>query len=340
MSRYSNSSISNFQSCPLKFRYRNLLHLQPVEGDNNDLIFGRAMHKALESIYTDGDLKKAQQVLRDSYPVEDPNDLAKTLNNGLYTLKAYTDFYNWDPNWKVISCEDMDATEDDFVLKLDLVIEDTQNGGIYGVDHKFTKNKLDYKFFSKFNPNSQVTQYVRYIKEKYGACDGFIINAVQLSWLQEKDKAGRSNAKLFNITDPNRLTYSNRSVGYSKYYKKEMCYAWGLQIFFERQIITRTQQQIDQEQQSKNYWIARIEEAKASGIWGMNTGQCFLCEFQSACGAGWDWEHDESLIKNLFRQVCDTWIPEKQAHCSNDLDHDGPHSSAIQQASPVEFEVE
>lgn len=305
--RYSNSSIQNFQQCPLKFRYRNLLHLQPVEGDNNDLVFGKAMHKALETLYTTDDLSKAKESLREHYPNQiNPSDLAKTLPNGLYTLDKYVEHYRWDKNWEIVAAEEMDSTEDRYVVKLDLVVRDTDTGSIYGVDHKISGNYLDYKFFNRFNPNSQVTQYVRYIKEKYGACDGFIINALGFKYRSRK-------------------------------YKDEPAGFW---CAFERQVVTRSQQQIDQDQISKQYWIDRIEEARASGVWGMNTSQCFLCEYQPACSAGWDWEHDAQLITNVFKQVCDKWISAQDAHCNLDLGHDTDHDFVLDTAAPTEFQVE
>lgn len=310
MARYSNSYINSFTQCPLRCRYKHDLHLRPADDATSEhhLTFGRAGHKAFESLYTEGDAAKAKEIFRHFYPVQiDPNDFAKTADNACFTIDMYVKTYDWDKQWKVLAIEEMDHTEDNYTVKLDLVVEDTRNGDILGVDHKFTGSYLDYKFFSKFNPNSQVTQYFRYIKEKYGHCDGFVINAVGMKYRQR--------------------AYKGESAGF-----------W---CAFERQVMNRTPQQIEQEQQSKDYWIERIEHAKQSGIWGMNTSQCFLCEYQAACAAGWDWEHDSELIKTLFKQVCDKWIPEQQSHCLLELGHEDDHDGSIKaMAQTMEFEVD
>lgn len=307
MSRYSNSYINQFQSCPLSCHYRYDLKLRPVEGNTHDLAWGHAFHKALEVIYLEGDLPKAQDVFRLAYPVQlDPNDFAKTQENGVWALEKYVENYHWDKNWRVVSTEEMDSTEDGFVVKLDLVIEDTDTGSLYGCDHKTTKSYLDYRYFGRFNPNSQITQYVRYIKERYGRCDGFIVNAVRVYYMQRKS--------------------AQRAAGAG--------------VEFERVVLNRTEQQIEQEQESKNYWIDRVEHAKSTGVWGMNTNNCWRCEFQEACSAGWDWENDEELILNTYRQVCEKWVPEKDGHCLLEWNHEGEHDPSLPAlVAPVEFQV-
>lgn len=308
MSRYSNSYLQQFASCPLSSRYKYDLHLRPQEGDANDFVFGRAWHKGLEALYVEGDLNAAKEAFKIVYPTEqlNPNDFAKTQTNGLWALDKYIETYHWDKNWKVLASEQMDSTEDGFVVKLDLVIEDTDTGSIYGVDHKATKSYLDYKFFGRFNPDSQVTQYVRYIKERFGNCDGFIINATRFYFMQRRS--------------------AQRAAGAG--------------VEFERIVLNRTEQQIAQEQESKNYWIDRVEHAKSTGVWGMNTNNCWRCEFQPACSAGWDWENDKELILNTYRQVCEKWVPEKDGHCLLEWNHEGEHDPSLSAlVAPVEFEV-
>lgn len=345
MTRYSNSSINAYAFCPLSYRYKYGLKLHPIEAASvHDLVFGRAGHEALAALYTTNDLDKAKEALRAHYPVQlNPDDRAKTAENGCLALEGYVRQYDWDKNWDVLACEDMDATEDRHVVKLDLVVRDTRTGSIYGVDHKWTKSLLNYKYWSKFDPNSQVTQYIRYIKEKYGHCDGFIVNAISLQWLNEKDKAGRWNGKYYDLTDSERLVWSNREVRYVKYYKREMVACWGLKVEFERQVLQRTEQQIEQDNASRLNWIGAIEDSKKLDAWPMNTQQCFLCEYQPVCSAGWDWEHDSNLILNSFRQVCDKWIPEMGMHCTLDLGHEEGCRFELPDANVAaqpEFEVE
>jgi len=324
MTRHSNSSINQFAKCPLSYYYKYLLKLHPIEAASaHHPVYGRAGHEALKTLYTTNDLDQAKAAFREHYPVQlDLNDRAKTADNGCLALEGYVQQYDWDKNWEILACEDMDATEDGNVVKLDLVVRDVTTGSIYGVDHKWTGSLLNYRYWTRFDPNSQVTQYTRYIAEKWGHCDGFIVNAISLQWLNEKDKGGRWNGKYYKTDDPERLVWSNREVRYVKYYKQDMVACWGLKVEFERQPFRRTEQQISQDNRSRSDWIKSIEQSREQNAWPMNTQSCFLCEYQPACSAGWDWEHDSELILNHYRQVCDKWIPEVGMHCTLDLGHD------------------
>jgi len=337
--RYSVSRISKFQQCPLASHYTYDLNLTPKGGESmHHLVFGSAGHDALKELYLQRDVNVAKEVARLNYPVQlDVNDGAKTADTLCLALDGYVKTYNHDPEWEILSCEEMETTEDDFTVKLDLVVRDVRTGSIFGVDHKFTKKLLNAQYFSKFDPNSQVTQYYRHVQEKFGRCDGFIINAISLQWLNEKDKAGRWNGKYFDLGDPERLYYSNRETRYVKYYKREMVACWGLKLEYERYILNRTKQQIAQEQESRLYWEDRIEDAQAKGVWGLNTNQCFLCEFQTACAAGWTWEEDQYSILNHYKQVCREYTD--GFHCNKDLGHDGQHELVLVDAPEGEIFV-
>lgn len=305
--RYSNSYIDSFRKCPLQCHYKYDLRLKSIEADDHHLAFGKAGHASLESIYRDGDIEKAKAAFGPLYPTQiDTADLAKTADNWVYTLDKYVQHYDGDKQWRVVAVEAMDHTEDDYAVKLDLVVEDKRSGDILGVDHKITGRYLNADFWNEFNPNSQVTQYFRYIKEKYGRCDGFLINAIGMRYRQRA-------------------------------YKGEPAGFW---CAFERATFNRTEQQIAQEQESKQYWINRIEDAKATGVWGLNTSSCRFCSFRPLCAAGWDWEHDSDLILTQFKQVCDRWVESAKSHCQLQLNHDGEHNSARQSRESVEFVVE
>lgn len=336
----SSSEIAKFAFCPLSHHYTYDLNLTPKQQESlHHLLYGSAGHEALRVLHTERDLDKAKAALQENYPSQlDLNDNAKTVANGLIMLDGYVKVYNYDRSWEILSCEEMDTTEDDHVVKLDLVVRDIRTGSIYGVDHKFTGKQLDSSYFSRYEPNSQITHYYRHVKEKHGRCDGFIINAISMKWLNEKDKAGRWNGKYFDKDDPDRLTYSQREVRYVKYYKREMVACWGLKLEYERYILNRTSQQVAQEIQSRDYWLSRIEDAQEKGVWGLNTSNCFLCEFQPACAAGWDWENDSQLILNHYRQVCRKFTGE--FHCNQDLGHEGKCRLVIEETPEPEFVVD
>lgn len=303
--RYSNSFLQTYQKCGLQCFYKYKQHLVKIDDDigGHHLAYGKAAHEAFAVLYSGGSMAEAKKALATNYPVQlDPNDLAKTVGNGYFMLEKYWEHYNGDKEWEIVEVEQMDTAEDGFVVKPDLVVKD-RNSNLWIVDHKFTKKYLNYDYFSEFDPNSQVTQYIRWAKEKFGACDGFIINAVCMLFLKRKS--------------------AQRSAGFN--------------VEFERQTFNRTPQQIQQDENSKAYWIERVEESDASGVWAMNTTACKFCTYRPLCAAGWDWENDSELILTSYRQVCDKRIGND--HCNLNLNHEGECDPSLQTSNTPEFEV-
>lgn len=309
--RYSNSYLVQHQKCPLSAHLQHDLHLAARGGSSHHLAFGAACHDAWYTLYTENDIKKAQATLRARYPKQiDLEDLGKTADNGCFAIECYVKEYNWDKQWKILSLEEMDAGEDNYVVKLDMVVEDIRTGDILGLDHKFTGSYLNADFFNQFNPNSQVTQYYKYIIEKYGRCDGFIIDAVSLRH--------RSRASTYQGV-------------------KQAAGPW---VAMERLVLNRTEQQIEQDTISRDDTITDIERCRALGRYRMHTSSCRFCAYRSICAAGWDASHDMELILQNYRQVCDKWVHDKGFHCQLDLNHDGEHSPETPDEQTTEFEVE
>lgn len=311
MSRYSNSEVNEFSRCPLSYFYKyqkRLRRIDEAESSIHHTSYGTAGHKAMEVLYTENSVKRAQQAFRDYYPVQlDPTDLAKTADNACFTIAKYWEHYDADKNWEVVAVEGREFTADGFGIKPDLVVR--ENGNILVVDHKWTGAYLNYDWFSAFDPNSQVTQYIRWCKEAYGACDGFVVNAIATRFRQR--------------------TYKGEAAGF-----------W---CAFERQQFNRTTSQIENTVRSADEVIEDIERAKERGFWraAEHKQACHYCSFKSLCSSGWSWDLDQELILTTFRQVCDQPVSATDEHCALDEGHSGPHSSAIQSpASSIEFEVE
>jgi hypothetical protein len=310
MARYSNSYVNQFELCHLSAFYKYEKKLQRIDADTSvhHLSFGSAAHKAFEVLYKENDVARAQQAMRDYYPVQlDPTDLAKTAENACFTIAQYWKHYDMDKGWEIVAIEEREHTEDNFDVKPDLVVKDT-NSNLLIVDHKFTGRYLNYDYFNQFDPNSQVTQYLRWAREKYGAVDGFIVNAIAFRHRQRA-------------------------------YKGEPAGFW---CAFERQTYNRTPGQIARTLRSTNEVIEDIERAKSNGHWRANesSNSCRFCSYRQICSAGWEWESDAELITGMYRQVCDLPVSATDEHCQLDLGHEGAHTSAIQLATPTEFTVE
>lgn len=311
-SRYSNSEINEFDKCRLAYFYRYQQHLQRIDEDSgaHHLQFGKAFHAALEVLYTKGDMKLAQQAMRDNYPVQlDPADLAKTADNACYALTKYWEHYNQDLDWEIVDVvEGRNFREDGFGVKPDLVVKD-RYGQILLIDHKTTGSYLSYdQYWSRYEPNSQISHYLHWCREKYGVADGFVVNAIRFAFLQRKSK--------------------DRAAGFN--------------VEFERQTYLRNSSQIAITLKATEDAISDIEHCRETGYWRANEqpNACKFCSYRSLCAAGWSWEEDRTLILGQFRQTCDRAISATDEHCALNLGHEEDCSSAVQQSAPVEFEVE
>lgn len=277
--KYSHSYIQQYKQCPLSchLRYDIRLEKEDVGADEHHLKFGAAGHEAMAVLYQGGSVDEAVKAFKVGYPVQlDTEDAAKTLENGIAAIKLYADTHLKKDfiTWKVLECEVKESfdfgQEEHFTVKLDLITEHKNQGGVYGWDHKFVGGKratLSYDYWGEFNPNSQITKYYAHIQKKYGDCSGFYINAVGMRFLKRA-------------------------------YKGEPA---GFHPKFERQLFNRTKDQVSLEEVDTTYWIKRIEQDRVSNYFGMNTSSCKFCTYRAGiCGAGYQWPLDEELILNQY----------------------------------------
>lgn len=292
---YSNSYLTTFQRCPRQCQLKYAGIRQRFATDH-DLRYGAAVHDALAEFYKGERIEQVVDTFLKAYPIQlNVADNAKTRPNGVTMLEAYCEAYQEDLNdWEVLEVEQYARGEDDFAVKLDLVVR--QGDEIYGVDHKVTKSYLDYKWWGKFNPNSQISEYVKYIIERYGECAGFIINGISMKY--------RSRA------------YKGEAAGY-----------WHR---FERQVMQRRDFQLEQDLRSRQAWVARIEECKEAAYWPTNTEECWHCEYKPICEKGYTLEDDFDLITTEeFMQVCGQRIMAGEVftgeYCNLELPHEEEH---------------
>lgn len=309
MADYRNSTVAEYIRCPLSFHLRHNLHLQKIDDDSGEhhLRYGIAFHEALRILYTEHDLEKAKRRMRECYPTQlDVNDLAKTLENAYFALEKYVEHYNWDKQWEVLATEKTDWTGDYVAVTPDMIVRDSSDN-IFIVDHKTTQRYLNYDYFADYDPNAQVTHYIRRIKERFGHCDGFIVNAIRFSFLKRNSK--------------------ERSVGFN--------------VEFERQVFQRTPAQLERTAKSTSEWIKDIERSRASNYWraAETPSACKFCHYKAICSAGWDVEEDEELITNLYRYVCSELL-ESGEYCNQDTGHEGACGFVLSTAVESEFVVE
>lgn len=305
---YSNSQLQTYKDCPLQYRFYWDLKLRhrELESSEHHLRYGDAIHKALEQLYRGAPLAKVKEAFVNAYPTQlDPNDKAKTQANGLIALANY--IKRWreeDKQWKVVAIET--RSDDPWSVKPDVILQHVDHGGLFLMDHKTTGQYLNYRYWERFEPNSQITHYLDYARSKYGPIEGFIINAIS-------------------------FRYRERA------YKGEPAGFW---CNFERQVFNRNDAQLDFERQSRAAWIADIERSRDAGFWRTNTNSCWRCPYRTLCAGGWTWEDDRELVEIQYRQVCDALL-DNDDHCTLDLGHDGEcEYRLIQLDSALEIEVE
>lgn len=306
MSNYSHSYLDSYRACPLrcKLQYEVRLQKREDEGSDHHLRYGHAIHSGLEVWYKGLGLKAAQEAFLLDYPVQlNPDDLAKTRENGIEALRLYAERWQGeDRRWEVLECESRTQAEDGFVTRLDLVVKNRETDEVFGVDHKCVGGRhryLSYEFWGQFTPNSQINEYVRRLKTTYGPCGGFIINAIGMNFTQRASKSGPA----------------------------------GFHPRFERQTFNPNPDALVEESNNRDYWIGRVEQSKSTGQWGYNTSSCYNCAYKPICSAGYTWERDRELIELQYYQRCD------ESRCVLELGHDGDHSPWLPIITEQELEV-
>ena len=276
MVKVSNSRLNQYRKCPRAYYYAYEARIEPQEDGEteHDRSFGSAIHSGLKVLYKGGTTTIAVAQFKAEYPkslVED--DLAKTPENGALLLEAY--WKQNEPqlkNWKILDVEVLQEYEPIegliFRVKLDLIAENKQYGGVYGFDWKTTGKKLDYKYWAQFNPNAQISTYFDFIAKKYSQCAGFYIDAMSFGFRQRK--------------------YKNEPAGF--HYK------------LNRELFTQTKDQLNEWLDSEQEWLDKLNRSAERQKWPMNTNQCTYCSYRPICSAGWTWQNDKDLILAQYKQ--------------------------------------
>lgn len=322
--RFSHSMLSIFRACPLKFKFKYVDQLVPIQPHSmHDLSFGSAWDAGLTVWYRDGDAGKALDAFATSYPqsrypaVLPVNSQGKTFENGLKALAGYINHWaEEDEHWTVLHVQKKQISNDgERTLKLDMIVRDDRDGQVYGVDTKSTSSYLDGKFWSRFQPNSQVRMYTDHIKSRFGYCGGFIINAASF---KHRSKAYTPR------TGPDKSVQLPAGDWFS----------------FARMTFNPNEDCLQLERENFAYWVGRIETDKATSNFGYNDQSCHQygreCEYLKLCENGYTWPRDEDLILSSYRQCCPKVLDE--GRCQLGLGHEGECDPTV--AAQMDNEIE
>jgi hypothetical protein len=106
------SAISNFNSCPKKYKLQKDGWTKQEDGEETtDLRFGQAIHSALEAHYLGKTDREVIDVFTGAYQ-EHTDKKEKSVESGVETLKNYIEHYKeQDKDWRVIGTEVKDEVE-------------------------------------------------------------------------------------------------------------------------------------------------------------------------------------------------------------------------------------
>lgn len=208
--------------------------------------------------------------------------------------------------------------EGKYIVKVEMVgianmqcIRTSAPDGLYITDdftvtHNTTASYLDGKYWSRYEPNSQVRIYTDHVNDVYGHCGGFIINAASFKH--------RSRAYTPR-TGPDKGTQLPAGDWHS----------------FARMTFNPNANAIRLERDSFNYWVGRIEADKVTNVWGYNDQSCHQygreCEYYQLCSAGYSWPRDEELVLGNYRQCCPKVL--EDGRCQLDWGHGGEHDATL-----------
>lgn len=176
--------IDNYQRCKRLYFNRMVRGLDHVE-PSVAIQFGKSVHTVLESYYRgECDESRALDLWRESYQDKE-TDERRSTERGIALLKEYFRVYPKETEpWEVLEVEtpfklDIGATVP-LCGRRDLVVRDTLDGTVWVVDHKTTTQWGDFQE-EKYAIHTALDGYILGVMEKFGRCDGGIINVLVTS---------------------------------------------------------------------------------------------------------------------------------------------------------------
>jgi hypothetical protein len=173
--------IDLWQQCRRKFYNRIIRGLDSMYSSVSTE-FGHAIHVALEG-YLRGTLSQEQTIeaFKETY-LDKLTDERRTEERGIALLKAYFKAFPREGEiWDVLAVEEpfrMDiGAKVPYCGRVDLVVQERDTRVIMVVDHKTTTAWGDF-YVDGYQISTQVDGYILHTAEKYGSCDGMVLNVL------------------------------------------------------------------------------------------------------------------------------------------------------------------
>lgn len=174
------SSLRTYMSCPRKYYWKYVRHLQLKDDDSPALDFGTAVHQALEVWYNTGEEEEMLETFHEFWD-ERFSDKKRTHEKGEKLLTSYVEKYDSEPFEIIGEPEqvfELELFNTIFVGKMDLVIRYPDQFDMI-LDHK-TSTRMGRNYFKSFNPDIQMTGYTIAGRAIYPELDikGAIVNVL------------------------------------------------------------------------------------------------------------------------------------------------------------------
>lgn len=264
-----NSQCLSHSNCPTQWRFKNLIGLDKIRENEveHDRNFGKAIHEGLAHWFRSWNSASSLKKFQEGYTVQlNESDLAKTQENGTTLLEKYFERYASDQQkYEILAVEeriDFKVGGRDYCVKCDAVVRDRKYGQVFSLEHKTTKKSLNYQYWDKYDPNSQMCSQTAGVKSKYGECAGVIVDAMAFGYRQ-------------------------------KAYKGEPA---GFHAKFERLEKNVNDSQLAQWEKSTVKVLEDIERDVELDSFSMNTDACVWCSYKEICRAAWSYPEDKDLI--------------------------------------------
>lgn len=192
------SSVDIINTCPRKAEYA-LLRGMRKEDESEALVFGKAIHAALETLYRADPAKRSLSDMIAAFEAAGaslasvPETEKRSLSNGVKILNRYFASYASDP-WVIYSDDKGPFVERSFELpfkthnkftsvfvhgQMDAVMQNTETGELVVVDHKTTSTVSD--LINRVKPNLQFSLYAWAANQMGLKVSRVMVNGIQVA---------------------------------------------------------------------------------------------------------------------------------------------------------------
>lgn len=255
--KFDSTAVKEFKTCPRKYFYRMVLgRAAPAGKWESVFAWGTAIHKVMEVLYREGDIKKAMEVAYATFRSPLPGKF-DFLTKELLTLNIahLAKFYQSEKSGGMIKCE---AVEQPWNLvfpdgvtiggRFDQII--TWNGRIWLRDWKTTSKNFDY-FAPSLDPNDQGIRYV------------YAASCLQFGQTPEGYPKRLIEGVVFQVIQNMKSFTSGPKL-------QAMPKQWSM-----NRIIKWVEEQ--------KWWHKRIADCREEDIYPMNEASCTYCDYRSVC---------------------------------------------------------